>query len=56
MDDDKKVVAKKEEEKAIEAPISEICGEASANAAAEVDDESEIKPVEGFFFTSQRWH
>ena len=21
-----------------------------------VDDDSEIKPVEGFFLTSQRWH
>jgi hypothetical protein len=38
------------------APVSAICDGASANAAAQVDDESEIKPVEGFFLTSQRWH
>lgn len=38
------------------APVSEICGNAEENAAALVDDDSEIKPVEGFFLTSQRWH
>jgi hypothetical protein len=40
----------------IKAPVSEICGSAQANAANQVDDDSEIKPVEGFFLTSQRWH
>jgi hypothetical protein len=41
---------------AAEAPVSAICEGASANAQAQVDDDSEIKPVEGFFLTSQRWH
>lgn len=45
----------KEDEKA-KAPVSEICGNAQENAAAAVDDDSEVKPVEGFFLTSQRWH
>lgn len=40
----------------VEAPVSAICGSAEENAAALVDDDSEIKPVEGFFLTSQRWH
>lgn len=40
----------------ISAPVSEICDNAEQNAAALVDDDSEIKPVEGFFLTSQRWH
>ncbi|MDR1358533.1 MAG: hypothetical protein LBJ48_04175 [Coriobacteriales bacterium] len=62
MSDDKKAEAKqvegepKEDDKDVEAPVSAICEGASANAAAQVDDESEIKPVEGFFLTSQRWH
>jgi hypothetical protein len=36
--------------------VSAICEGASANAAAQIDDDSEIQPVEGFFLTSQRWH
>lgn len=38
------------------APVSEICGNAQDNAAKLVDDDSDVKPVEGFFLTSQRWH
>lgn len=38
------------------APVSEICGSAEEQAAALVGDDSEVKPVEGFFLTSQRWH
>lgn len=55
MADDKK---KAEEEKKDEtvAPISEICANSEDLAAELVDDDSEIKPTEGFFFTSQRWH
>jgi hypothetical protein len=60
MADDKDKVAtssegveKKEE---IKAPVSEICANAQENAVAQIDDDSEIKPVEGFFLTSQRWH
>jgi hypothetical protein len=63
MYDDKKDEVKKDTvEKAEDgkqetvAPVSAICDDASANAAAQIDDESEIKPVEGFFLTSQRWH
>jgi len=54
-DKDKEVQKTDDESKEIEAPISAICEGASANAAAQVDDDSEIKPVEGFFLTSQRW-
>jgi hypothetical protein len=63
MRDDKKDEVKKSEDEKPEdekqetvAPVSAICDGASANAAAQVDDDSEIKPVEGFFLTSQRWH
>jgi hypothetical protein len=58
MSDDKKNETKKAEgeEQETVAPVSAICDGASANAAAQVDDDSEIKPVEGFFLTSQRWH
>ena len=45
--------AEKEE---VKAPISEICDNSEELAASLVDDDSEIEPVEGFFFTSQRWH
>ena len=38
------------------APVSAICDNAQANAAALADEDAEIKPVEGFFLTSQRWH
>lgn len=60
MTDDKKdevkAAAATVEEQNLEAPVSAICEGASANAAAQVDDDSEIKPVQGFFLTSQRWH
>lgn len=63
MCDDKESIAKAEddlkddvEKTEIKAPVSAICDGASANAAAQIDDDSEIKPVEGFFLTSQRWH
>lgn len=39
-----------------EAPVSAICNNAEEAAAELVDDDSDIKPVEGFFLTSQRWH
>jgi hypothetical protein len=58
MCEDKKGEPKKAEDEKQEtvAPVSAICDGASSNAAAQVDDGSEIKPVEGFFLTSQRWH
>jgi hypothetical protein len=56
MDDKKKREEKVADTEDVKAPVDEICGNASANAAAQVDDDSEIKPVEGFFLTSQRWH
>ena len=49
-----KVATEKADE--IKAPVSEICGNAEELAASLVDDDSEVKPVEGFFLTSQRWH
>lgn len=58
-DAEKKVVENvdgTEKTEGAKAPVSEICGNAEENAAALVDDDSEIKPVEGFFLTSQRWH
>lgn len=45
---------KKDEEK--KAPIEEICADSEKLAKELVDDDSEIEPTEGFFFTSQRWH
>ncbi|WP_303202131.1 hypothetical protein [Raoultibacter timonensis] len=58
MEDAKKKATEQtaEESEETKAPVSEICGNAEENAAALVDDDSEIKPVEGFFLTSQRWH
>lgn len=47
--------AEPEKEEA-KAPVSEICGNSEELAASLVDDDSEVEPVEGFFFTSQRWH
>jgi hypothetical protein len=40
----------------VQAPVSSICDDAQKNAASKVKDDSEIKPVKGFFLTSQRWH
>ena len=58
MEDAKKKATEQtaEESEETKAPVSEICDNAEENAAALVDDDSEIKPVEGFFLTSQRWH
>lgn len=58
MTDEKKSIQDETTEKSKEAkaPVSEICGNAEEGAAALVDGDSEIKPVEGFFLTSQRWH
>jgi hypothetical protein len=59
FDDKKEEIKEVTDEKATEevkAPVSAICDNAQANAAAQIDDDSEIKPVEGFFLTSQRWH
>ena len=55
-DEEKEVQAATDEATDVEAPVSAICEGASANAAAQIEDDSEIKPVEGFFLTSQRWH
>ena len=44
------------EGKEVKAPVSAICDNAQANAASLADEDGEIKPVEGFFLTSQRWH
>lgn len=52
MADEEKIT----EEVEVEAPVSAICNNAEELAADLVDDDSEIKPVEGFFLTSQRWH
>ncbi len=38
------------------APVNEICENAEEMAASLADDDSDVKPVEGFFLTSQRWH
>lgn len=56
MADEKKPVQDEtaEKNKEAKAPVSEICGNAEEGAAALVDDDSEIRPVEGFFLTSQR--
>lgn len=51
---DEKITEEVDEE--VEAPVSAICNNAEELAADLVDDDSEIKPVEGFFLTSQRWH
>ena len=46
----------KDENKETAAPVSEICANAEGAAADLVEDDSEIKPTQGFFLTSQRWH
>ena len=56
MNDEKKAPEKTNEGEDMKAPVSEICGNAEELAASLVDDDSDIKPVEGFFLTSQRWH
>ena len=56
VDNEKKTAEEPKETEETKAPVSEICGNAQENAAALIDDDSEIKPVEGFFLTSQRWH
>jgi hypothetical protein len=56
MSDDKEKKEAQEVKEEVVAPVSEICNNAQANAAAQIDDDSEVKPVEGFFLTSQRWH
>ena len=56
MVDDEKKIADEEKDKETKAPISEICADAKEAAEDLIDDDSEIKPVEGFFLTSQRWH
>lgn len=47
---------KETEKEEIKAPIEEICANSESLAAELVDDDSEIEPTSGFFFTSQRWH
>lgn len=56
MSDETKNTEKAQEAEDAKAPVSEICGNAEELAASLVDDDSEVKPVEGFFLTSQRWH
>lgn len=46
----------KEKKEEIKAPIEEICANSEDLAAELVNDDSEIEPTSGFFFTSQRWH
>lgn len=53
---DEKITEESVEVDEIEAPVSAIRNNAEELAADLVDDDSEIKPVEGFFLTSQRWH
>lgn len=56
MSDDKEKVAQEEQEET-KAPISEICAQSENLAAEQLEgDDSEVEPVSGFFFTSQRWH
>lgn len=55
MVDEKKTPEEEKTEEA-KAPVSAICNNAEELAAELIDDDSEIKPVEGFFLTSQRWH
>lgn len=52
---DERIDIEVEEEEAV-APVSEICGNAEERAAELAADGKEVKPVEGFFLTSQRWH
>ncbi len=56
MSDEKRTPENSQDGEDAKAPVSEICGNAEELAASLVDDDSEIKPVEGFFLTSQRWH
>ena len=59
MSDEKEMAAQPEEEKKEEAkaPISEICAKSEDLAAEQLEgDDSDVEPVSGFFFTSQRWH
>lgn len=54
---DEKDMAAQPEEKAedTKAPISEICAKSEDLAAEQLkDDKSDVEPVSGFFFTSQR--
>lgn len=46
----------KEKKEEIKAPIEEICANSEDLAAELVNDDSDIEPTSGFFFTSQRWH
>lgn len=56
IDEEEKDSTRTEDTKDVKAPVSEICGNAQEHAASLIDEDSEVKPVEGFFLTSQRWH
>lgn len=47
---------KNEAKKEAAAPIEKICADSEKMAEELVDDDSEIEPTKGYFFTSQRWH
>ena len=49
-------MSEEEKNEEIKAPIEEICANSEDLAAELVDDDSEIEPTQGFYFTSQRWH
>jgi hypothetical protein len=54
---DENKAAQPEEKEEIKAPISEICAKYEDLAAEQLEgDDSDVEPVSGFFFTSQRWH
>jgi hypothetical protein len=54
---DEKVAQPEETTEETKAPISEICAKSEDLAAEQLkDDKSDVEPVSGFFFTSQRWH
>jgi hypothetical protein len=54
--DQKNTEKAQEESPETVAPVDAICGNSEQLAAELVNDDSEIEPTSGFFFTSQRWH
>ncbi len=56
MNDEKKAPEKTNEGEDMSFPSAKYAATPKKLAASLVDDDSEIKPVEGFFLTSQRWH
>lgn len=56
VDEEERDIKQAEDTQDEKAPVNKICENAHEHAASLIDDDSEIKPVEGFFLTSQRWH